>query len=83
MSGPMASAAGMRFRSLLGCDHLDAFIWSSVVITIGYFVGNQLNRVAHLVHEGSEWIAAITFLVMAAIWLLWRYGQHRSGGSEA
>jgi membrane protein DedA with SNARE-associated domain len=82
MAGPMAGAAGMRFWSFLGWDLFGALIWCSVVITIGYFVGNQLNRVAHLVHEGGQWIAAITFLVMAAMWLLWRYRRHRSG-SEA
>ena len=82
MAGPMAGAAGMRFRSFLAWDLLGAFIWCSAMITIGYFVGNQLEWVAHAVHKGGQWIAAAGLLVMTAMWLFWRYRRHRTG-SEA
>jgi membrane protein DedA with SNARE-associated domain len=82
MAGPMAGAAGMRFRSFLGWDLLGAFIWCTVMITIGYFVGNQLEWVAHAVHKGGQWIAAAGLLVVTAMWLFWRYRRHRTG-SEA
>ena len=82
MAGPMAGAAGMRFWSFLGWDLLGAFIWCSVMITIGYFVGNQLERVARVVHRGGQWIAVAGLLIVTAMWLFWRYRRHR-GGSEA
>jgi len=62
----------------LGWDLLGALVWCSIVITVGYFVGNQLDWVAHLAHRGGQWIAAATFVVVAAIWLVWRYRRHQS-----
>ena len=82
MAGPMAGAAGMRFWCFFGWDLFGAFIWCSVMITIGYFVGKQLDRVAHVVHSGGQWIAITGLLVAPATWLLWRYRRHRRG-SEA
>jgi membrane protein DedA with SNARE-associated domain len=82
MAGPMAGAAGMRFWCFLGWDLFGAFIWCSVMITVGYFVGKQLERVAYVVHSGGQWIAATGLLVVTATWLLWRYRRHRRG-SEA
>jgi membrane protein DedA with SNARE-associated domain len=52
------------------------------MITVGYFVGKQLERVAYVVHSGGQWIAATGLLVVTATWLLWRYRRHRRG-SEA
>jgi len=59
----MAGAAGMRFWYLLGWDLFGAFIWCSVMITVGYFVGKQLDRVAYVVHSGGQWIAATGLLL--------------------
>jgi membrane protein DedA with SNARE-associated domain len=77
MAGPMAGAAGMHFRSFLGWDLLGAFIWCSVMITIGYFVGHQLERVAHAVHTGGQWIGVAGLLLITVMWLVWQYRHHR------
>jgi membrane protein DedA with SNARE-associated domain len=77
MAGPMAGAAGMRFWSFLGWNVLGAFIWCSVMITIGYFVGDQLDWVAHVALKGGQWVAAAVLLLAAAIWLFWRNLHHR------
>ena len=76
LAGPMAGAAGMPFRSFLGWNLLGACVWCSLVITLGYFVGNQLDWVVHLVKIGGRWMAAAAVLAMVAIWLLWRR-KHR------
>jgi membrane protein DedA with SNARE-associated domain len=78
MAGPMAGAAGMRFRSFLGWNVLGAFIWCSMVITIGYFVGDQLDWVARVARKGGQWLAAAVLLVVAVTWLFWRNVHHRS-----
>lgn len=78
MAGPMAGAAGMRFRSFFGWNVLGAFIWCSTVITIGYFVGNQLDWVAHVARKSGQWMAVAVLLVLALIWLFWRNVHHRS-----
>ena len=77
MAGPMAGAAGMRFWSFLGWNVLGAFIWCSVMITIGYFVGDQLDWVAHVARKGGQWVAVAVLLLAAAIWLFWRHLHHR------
>jgi membrane protein DedA with SNARE-associated domain len=78
MAGPMAGAAGMRFWSFLGWNVLGALLWCSVMITIGYFVGDQLDWVAHVARRGGQWVAAGVLLVVAAIWLFWRNVHHQS-----
>jgi len=78
MAGPMAGAAGMRFWSFLGWNVLGALLWCSVMITIGYFVGDQLDWVAHLARRGGQWVAAAVLLVVTAIWLFWRNVHHWS-----
>jgi membrane protein DedA with SNARE-associated domain len=77
MAGPMAGAAGMRFPSFLGWDLLRAFVWCSAMITIGYFVGHQLERVAHAMHTSGQWIAAVGLLLITVMWLVWGYRHHR------
>jgi membrane protein DedA with SNARE-associated domain len=77
MAGPMAGAVGMRFWNFLGWNVLGALIWCSVMITIGYFVGDQLDWVAHVARKGGQWVAAAVLLLAAAIWLFWRHLHHR------
>ncbi len=76
MAGPVAGAAGMPFWSFLGWNLLGACIWCSLLITLGYFVGNQLDWVVHLVQEGGHWMAATVFLAVVTIGLLWWRKRH-------
>lgn len=71
MAGPMAGAAGMKFWRFLGWNMLGALIWCSLVITVGYLVGDELERVAYVAHRASHWMALVAFLVLAAIWIFW------------
>jgi membrane protein DedA with SNARE-associated domain len=77
MAGPMAGAAGMRFWSFFGWNVLGALLWCSLMITIGYFVGGQLDWVAHVARRGGQWVAAAVLLIVAAIWLFWRNVHRR------
>lgn len=71
MAGPMAGAAGMSFMRFLGWNLLGATIWCSLVITVGYLVGDELQWVASIAHRAGQWVALAAFLVLAAIWLFW------------
>lgn len=71
MAGPMAGAAGMSFWRFLGWNMLGALIWCSLVITVGYLVGDELEWVAAVAHRAGQWMALGAFLVLAAIWLFW------------
>ena len=80
MAGPMAGAAGMSFLQFLGWNVSGALIWCSLIVTIGYLVGDELDWVAYIVHRASHWVALIVFLLLAAVWYFWR--ERRQQQSE-
>jgi membrane protein DedA with SNARE-associated domain len=72
MAGPMAGATGMPFWRFLGWNLLGACIWCPVVITVGYFLGNELDWVAGMAHRAGYWIAGTAVLALAMMWFFWR-----------
>ena len=77
MAGPMAGAAGMRFWRFLGWNMFGALIWCSLVITVGYLLGDELEWVATIVHRAGYWIGLAAIAVIAALWLFWPRRQPR------
>jgi membrane protein DedA with SNARE-associated domain len=75
MAGPMAGAAGMSFLRFLGWNVSGALIWCSLIISVGYLLGDELEWVAHVVHTASHWLALGIFLLGAGIWLYFRERQ--------
>lgn len=75
MAGPMAGAAGMSFLSFLGWNVSGALIWCSLVITVGYLVGDELEWVAHVVHAASLWVALGIFLLVTGLWFSYTIGS--------
>jgi membrane protein DedA with SNARE-associated domain len=71
MAGPMAGAAGMPFLRFLGWNVLGAVVWCSLVVTIGYLVGDELYRVAEMAHSASRWIAIAAVLLAIGLYLFW------------
>src|SRR5216684_488421 len=60
--------AGARF---LAGPMLGALIWCSMVITVGYLVGDELERAAQVAHVATHWMALVALLLLAAIWVFW------------
>jgi membrane protein DedA with SNARE-associated domain len=81
LAGPMAGAAGMKFWQFLGWNVLGALVWCSLVITVGYLVGDELEWVAHVARRASHWMELAAFLGLAALWIYWwrDRNQSRSG----
>ncbi len=71
MAGPMAGAAGMPFFQFLGWNVLGAIVWCSLIVTIGYLVGDELYRVARLAHLASRWTEVIVAAVVVALFVSW------------
>jgi membrane protein DedA with SNARE-associated domain len=71
LAGPMAGAAGMPFFQFLGWNVLGAIVWCSLIVTIGYLLGDELYRVVRLAHLASRWTEVIALLVAVAIFLIW------------
>lgn len=77
MAGPMAGAAGMRFWRFLGWNLLGALIWCSLVITVGYLVGDELEWVAYAAHRASHWMAIAALVALAAFWVFRLRERHQ------
>ena len=43
LAGPMAGAAGMPFLRFLGWNVMGAITWCSLMVTIGYLVGDEVG----------------------------------------
>ena len=71
MAGPMAGAAGMPFWRFLGWNVSGALVWCFIVVTVGYLVGDELFRVAQIMHMASRWVALIVIVAGLAVLLHW------------
>jgi membrane protein DedA with SNARE-associated domain len=83
LAGPMAGAAGMPFLRFLGWNVLGALTWCSLIITIGYLVGDELDWVIYAARRASHWIAlALILVVAAALFCYWRRERTPSPSSR-
>jgi membrane protein DedA with SNARE-associated domain len=71
MAGPMAGAAGMRFFRFLGWNVLGALVWCTLVVTIGYLVGDELYRAAEMARHAQRWIALAALCLCCVVWFFW------------
>ncbi|HEY2523707.1 MAG TPA: DedA family protein [Candidatus Binataceae bacterium] len=83
LAGPMAGAAGMPFWRFLGWNVMGAFIWCSLMVTIGYLVGDEVWRAARFVHWGARWIALGALLIALAAYLIHWWTHQGASGSDA
>jgi membrane protein DedA with SNARE-associated domain len=83
LAGPMAGAAGMPFLRFLGWNVMGALTWCSLMVTIGYLVGDEVWRAAGLVHWGARWIALGVALIALAAYLVRWWTHQRTPGPDA
>ena len=72
MAGPMAGAAGMSFWRFLGWNVLGALVWCTLIVTVGYLVGDELYRAVRVAHAASIWVAALAAVLAVALFFWWR-----------
>jgi membrane-associated protein len=78
MAGPMAGAAGMRFWRFLGWNISGALVWCLTIVTVGYLLGDELFRIAELVHVASRWVAFAVVLLSIAVVIFWWRERHQA-----
>ncbi|HVN91226.1 MAG TPA: DedA family protein [Candidatus Binataceae bacterium] len=78
MAGPIAGAAGMPFWRFLGWNMMGAIVWCTLVITVGYLVGDELEWVEHVAHRASHWMEAALVLVILGAFLYWLWDRTQS-----
>ena len=71
MAGPMAGACGMPFLQFLGWNVLGAIVWCSLVVTVGYLVGDELYPALAMAHQVSRWIGVAGFVLLTLILIYW------------
>ena len=76
MAGPMAGACGMPFFQFLGWNVLGAIVWCSMVVTVGYLVGDELYRAASMAHQAQRWIGLAGFILVLVIFVIYWRGRH-------
>jgi membrane protein DedA with SNARE-associated domain len=81
MAGPMAGVAGMKFWDFLGWNVLGAVVWCTLIVTIGYLVGDELDWVVKETHRAFLWVGlAIVLLVVGGGIFWWR--QRKPSASQ-
>jgi membrane protein DedA with SNARE-associated domain len=78
MAGPMAGACGMPFIQFLGWNVLGAIVWCSIIVTVGYLVGDELYRVLTMAHQASRWLGLAILIVALAAFVLWWRDRHQA-----
>ncbi len=76
MAGPMAGACGMPFFQFLGWNVLGAIVWCSLVVTVGYLVGDELYRALTTAHQASRWIELAGVAVAIVVFVFWWRERH-------
>jgi membrane protein DedA with SNARE-associated domain len=76
MAGPMAGACGMPFFQFLGWNVLGAIVWCSLVVTVGYLVGNELSPALAMAHQISRWLGLAVFLLLLIVFVFWWRDRH-------
>ena len=76
MAGPMAGACGMPFFQFLGWNVLGAIVWCSMVVTVGYLVGDQLYQALTMAHKASRWVGFAVILLLLAVAVAWWRDRH-------
>ena len=83
LAGPMAGAAGMPFLRFLGWNVMGALVWCSLMVTIGYLVGDEVWRAVQFVHWGVRWIVLGVALIALAAYLIHWWTHQAAPGPDA
>jgi len=71
LAGPMAGAAGMPFYQFLGWNILGALVWCTLVVTVGYLLGDEFYRAATMTHQMARWIGLAGFILVVVVLFFW------------
>jgi putative solute:sodium symporter small subunit len=76
MAGPMAGAAGMDFTRFIRWNVTGAIVWCSMMVAIGYLVGDELDRIESATQVAHQWIAIVGSLLVLAVLIFWWRERH-------
>lgn len=71
MTSYMAGISRMPFGKYVFFAGFGAFIWATLFITLGYWIGAQWDRVLHQVEGAMRWALLIAMGLAAIAWVIW------------
>jgi membrane protein DedA with SNARE-associated domain len=66
----------MPFVQFLGWNMLGAIVWCSLVVTVGYLVGNELSPALAMAHQISRWLGLAALLLVLIVLVFWWRDRH-------
>lgn len=76
MAGPMAGAAGMAFTRFLKWNVMGATCWCALMVSIGYLVGDELDRIVPVTEYAGQWVAVAAVLLGLGVLIFWWRERH-------
>jgi membrane protein DedA with SNARE-associated domain len=76
LTGYVAGASELGFVNFALFAYTGAFVWAATFITLGYFLGENWNRVLDSLHETKLLMIALVILAVLA-YLLFGYFRRR------
>jgi membrane protein DedA with SNARE-associated domain len=76
LTGYVAGASELSFPNFALFAYTGAFCWAAVFITLGYFLGEQWNRVLESLHQTKLLMIGLSILAVLA-YLLFGYFRRR------
>ena len=74
----LAGASEVPFWKFLLADAVSAAITVPAVVTLGYYFGEHLDDIRHIIHH-VQWVLLAVLAAAAIAWLLWRRHRKRAG----
>jgi len=65
----VAGSSKMNVKHFALYAYSGGLLWVICFVSLGYFLGDQWERISHLVHEGAIGVViAIAVIVLACVW---------------
>jgi membrane-associated protein len=80
VAGPLAGVLRMHWKTFALFNFLGALAWVTVIASLGYLFGSQLDRLLAIVKHVE--LALLILLLIAAAVYLWRRRKRNPAGSQ-
>jgi membrane protein DedA with SNARE-associated domain len=70
VAGPLAGAMRMPFWRFFGWNISGAAVWCTMVVYLGFILGDQWETVARQIHAAGPWVMVGAALLIAAVYTL-------------
>jgi membrane protein DedA with SNARE-associated domain len=51
-------------------------VWCSLIVTVGYLVGDELYRAMTMAHQVSRWIGLAALVLVVLLFVFWWRDRH-------